>query len=135
MTIFEEHPIPLWKKVLLAERLIAGLVDLIIAAGLCLFPRIGWMVGLIYFLTKDALPFLHGQSLGKKIFNLRVIILPHYASMSGAAEKSIIRGLVAIIPGLNIVDLWFLITRKVRLADEWAETRVVYDQDWETTGS
>ncbi len=135
MTIFKKQPPLLWEKVLLSERLLAGVVDLVIVAGLCFFPRIGWMIGLIYHLTKDALPFLNGQSFGKKIFNLRVIILPHHASMSGEAEKSVIRGLVAIIPGLNIVDLWFLITRKVRLADEWAETRVVYDQDWETTGS
>jgi uncharacterized RDD family membrane protein YckC len=125
----------LWEKVALSERLLAAFVDLVIVVGLSLFPRIGWMVGLIYHLTRDSLPFLNGQSFGKKFFNLRVIILPQYASMSGAAEKSVIRGLVAIIPGLNIVDLWFLITRKVRLADEWAETRVVYHQDWETIGN
>ncbi len=134
MELNPEQPL-LWEKVALSERLLAALVDLVIVVGLSFFPRIGWMFGLIYHLTRDSLPFLNGQSFGKKIFNLRTIILPHYASMTGAAEKSVIRGLVSIIPGLNVVDLWFLITRKVRLADEWAETRVVYNQDWETMGS
>lgn len=125
----------MWEKVTLTERLLAGLVDLVIAAGLSLFPRVGWMIGLIYLLSKDALPFLNGQSFGKKMFNLRVVVLPQLAAMTGEAEKSVIRGLLLIIPVLNLIDLWHLITRKVRLADQWAETRVVYNEEWETTGS
>lgn len=125
----------LWEKVPLSERLMAGLVDIVIAVLLSLFPKIGWMFGVIYLLAKDSLSFLNGQSFGKKIFNLRTIALPHYASLSGWPEKSIIRGLVQVIPVLNIIDLYYLITKKVRIADKWAETRVIRNQDWEAKGS
>ncbi|WP_010664193.1 RDD family protein [Marinilabilia salmonicolor] len=125
----------LWEKVPLSERLMAGLVDIVIAVLISLFPKIGWMFGVIYLLAKDSLSFLNGQSFGKKIFNLRTIALPHYASLSGWPEKSIIRGLVQIIPVLNIIDLYQLITQKVRIADKWAETRVIRNQDWEAKGS
>lgn len=125
----------LWEKVPLSERIMAGLVDIVIAVLISLFPKIGWMFGVIYLLAKDSLSFLNGQSFGKKIFNLRTIALPHYASLSGWPEKSIIRGLVQIIPVLNIIDLYFLITHKVRIADKWAETRVIRNQDWEAKGS
>ncbi len=124
-----------WEKVPIGERLLAGLVDLVIAAIISLFPRIGWIFGLIYLLSKDSLSFLDGQSFGKKIFNLRTIALPHYASLSGWPEKSVIRGLVLFIPVLNLIDLYYMITRKVRIADQWAETRVIRNQDFDTTGS
>jgi uncharacterized RDD family membrane protein YckC len=125
----------LWEKVPTSERLLAGLVDIVIALLISLFPKIGWMFGLIYLLAKDSLSFLNGQSFGKKLFNLRTIALPHYASLTGWPEKSIIRGLVQIIPILNLIDLYYLITQKVRIADRWAETRVVRNQDWEANGS
>ncbi|PRY88655.1 hypothetical protein [Marinilabilia salmonicolor] len=125
----------LWEKVPLSERIMAGLVDIVIAVLISLFPKIGWMFGVIYLLAKDSLSFLNGQSFGKKIFNLRTIALPHYASLSGWPEKSIIRGLVQVIPVLNIIDLYYLITKKVRIADKWAETRVIRNQDWEAKGS
>ncbi|MFO8000017.1 MAG: hypothetical protein R6U46_02155 [Marinilabilia sp.] len=124
-----------WDKVPLGERLMAGLVDLAVAAVLSLFPRIGWMFGLLYILTRDSLPFLNGQSFGKKLFHLRTITLPHHASLTGWPEKSVIRGLVLLIPVLNLFDLYYLITQKVRIADRWAETRVIRDQDQDTTGS
>jgi uncharacterized RDD family membrane protein YckC len=124
-----------WEKVGLSERLMAGLIDLIIVAILCLFPRIGWMVGLIYLLTKDSLGFLDGQSFGKKLFNLRTIALPHYGALTGWPEKSVIRGLIILIPVLNIIDLYYLIIHKVRIADRWAETRVIRNQDQEITGN
>lgn len=125
----------LWEKVPVSERLLAGFVDIMIALLLSLFPKIGWMFGLIYLLAKDSFSFLDGQSFGKKLFHLRAITLPHYASMSGWPEKSVIRGLVLLIPILNLFDLYHLIKYKVRIADRWAETRVIRNQDWETTGS
>lgn len=119
----------------MGERILAGAVDLIIVAIISLFPRIGWMFGLIYLLTKDSLSFLNGQSFGKKLFHLRTIALPHNAALTGWPEKSIIRGLVLLIPILNVIDFYYLITHKVRIADRWADTRVIRNQDWETTGS
>jgi uncharacterized RDD family membrane protein YckC len=124
-----------WDKVPLGERLVAGFIDIIITILLSLFPKIGWLFGLIYLLGKDSFSFLGGQSFGKKLFNLRVIALPHHVALTGWPEKSIIRGLVLLIPVLNIIDLYYLITKKVRIADRWAETRVIKNQDWEAIGS
>ena len=127
----EENQKLLWEKVSLGERILAGLIDIIVAVLLSLFPKIGWMFGVIYLLAKDSLAFLNGQSFGKKLFNLRTIALPHHSSLSGWPEKSIIRGLVLIIPVLNLIDFYYLIIHKVRIADRWAETRVIRNQDWE----
>jgi len=113
----------------LTERIIAAIIDIIIVAVLCLFPRIGWLVGIIYHLTRDSLPFLKGQSFGKRLLHLKVITLPKQESLVNYPEKSIIRGLVMLIPGLNIIDFWFLYHKGQRLADIWAQTTVIYSSE------
>ncbi len=118
------------------ERIIAALIDIIIVIGLCFFPRVGWMIGIIYHLTRDSMPFLNGQSFGKHLMHIKVIALPQKTSLTKYPEKSIIRGLVTIIPILNIIDIWYFMTKGYRLADKWAETTVVHyvkDDDSETT--
>ncbi len=109
----------------LTERLIATIIDIAIVMGLCLFPRIGWMFGLIYHLTKDSLPFLGGQSFGKKLMHIKAVTVPQQLPLTGFPEKSVIRGLVLLIPILNLIDIWFLLTKGYRLADNWAQTGVV----------
>ena len=37
------------------ERFVAAFIDIIIVAGLFFFPRIGWMLGLIYHLLKESM--------------------------------------------------------------------------------
>lgn len=109
----------------LAERFIAALIDFVIVCGLCMFPRIGWMFGLIYHLTRDALPFLGGQSFGKKLMHLKVVAQPNNSPLTASPEKSVIRGIVFLIPGLNLIDIVYLYTKGQRLADKWAETEVI----------
>ncbi|MCL2073869.1 MAG: RDD family protein [Marinilabiliaceae bacterium] len=108
----------------LTERILAAIVDIAIVCGLSLFPRIGWIFGLFYFLLRDSL-FFKGQSLGKKLMRIKVITLPENEPLSNYPEKSALRAIVALIPGLNLVDLWFLITVGYRLADKWAQTAVI----------
>jgi uncharacterized RDD family membrane protein YckC len=115
----------------LTERIIAAIIDIIIVAILCLFPRIGWLVGIIYHLTRDSLPFLKGQSFGKHLLHLKVVTLPKQESLVNYPEKSIIRGLVMLIPVLNIIDFWFLYHKGQRLADIWAQTTVIYSSEAE----
>ncbi|WP_062126552.1 RDD family protein [Geofilum rubicundum] len=107
------------------ERIIAAFIDIIIVIGLCFFPRVGWMIGIIYHLTRDSMPFLYGQSFGKHLMQIKVIALPQKTSLTRYPEKSIIRGLVMMIPILNIIDIWYFLTKGYRLADKWAETTVV----------
>jgi len=117
----------------LTERIIAALIDIIIAIGLGFFPKIGWMIGIIYHLTRDSMPFLNGQSFGKHLMQIKVITLPQKKSLTKYPEKSIIRGLVMLIPILNLIDLWYFISAGYRLADKWTETTVIrYTKDDES---
>jgi len=109
----------------LAERFLAFVIDLAIAAGLFLFPMIGWIFGILYFLMRDSFSFLKGQSLGKKLMRIKAITLPEQESLDKSPEKSLIRGVVVLIPILNIIDVYFLFSMGYRLADLWAQTAVV----------
>ena len=109
----------------LMERALAAIIDIAIVGGLCLFPRIGWIVGLFYFLLRDSLSFMKGQSFGKKLMRIKVITLTEQESLVNYPEKSALRGIVSLVAGLNLIDLWFLITTGYRLADRWAQTVVV----------
>jgi uncharacterized RDD family membrane protein YckC len=115
----------------LTERIIAAIIDLVIVIGLCLFPRIGWIFGLIYHLMRDSMPLLNGQSFGKHLMRIKVIVLPQQDSMIKYPEKSIIRGIVTLIPILNIIDVWYLFYKGQRLADIWTSTAVVYSKESE----
>ena len=109
----------------LTERVIAAIIDIAVAVGLSFFPKIGWIFGLFYFLIRDSIPFLKGQSLGKKLMKIRTITLPEQESLVNYPEKSIIRGVITLIPILNLIDIWFLYSTGYRLADVWAQTAVV----------
>ena len=109
----------------LPERILAAIIDLAIVAGFCFFPRIGWIIGVFYFLLRDSLSFLKGQSFGKKLMKMKVITIPEQESLVGNPEKSIIRGIIFLIPFLNLIDIWYLVTTGIRLADRWAQTAVI----------
>ena len=109
----------------LTERFMALFIDVVIAVGLSMFPRIGWIVGLIYFLAKDAIPAFDGQSIGKKFFNLKVITSKTHQPLTKHPERSLIRSIVFLLPIVNIIDIYRLISNGERLADKWAETTLI----------
>ena len=109
----------------LPERILAAIIDLAIVAGFCFFPKIGWIIRVFYFLLRDSLSFLKGQSFGKKLMKMKVITIPEQESLVGNPEKSIIRGIIFLIPFLNLIDIWYLVTTGIRLADRWAQTAVI----------
>ena len=111
----------------LHERLLAFLIDMVIVMLLCLIPKVGWIFGLIYFLGRDAIPSLKGQSAGKKVFRIRTRTIGTHESLSVNPEKSVTRGLILLIPVVNIIDICLLITKGKRLADRWTDTEVVKD--------
>ena len=66
------------------NRVLAALIDVAIAYGISVIfglilghntwdSTIGEIVGSIYFLSKEALPFLGGQSIGKKLMKIRAV--------------------------------------------------------------
>jgi uncharacterized RDD family membrane protein YckC len=109
----------------LPERTLAAIIDVAISGVLWLFPQVGWIFGLFYFLIRDSIPFLKGQSCGKKLMKIKTITLAEQESLVRYPEKSFIRGIIALIPGLNLIDLWYLYSTGYRLADRWAQTAVV----------
>ncbi len=83
-----------------------------------------------YMFTRDALPevsgFLGGQSIGKKLMNIKVIREDTGASIVGDYGAAIIRQVSLVIPFFNIVDaLMVFSSDKKRFGDKWAKTIVV----------
>ncbi len=108
------------------NRILAYIIDVLIIAALSFVPYVGWAVGIAYALTRDALPFLDGQSVGKKAMNIRAVTedgLP----LTNNWGPAIIRNIVLLIPIFPLIELIVLLTndKKQRLGDQWAKTRVV----------
>jgi uncharacterized RDD family membrane protein YckC len=125
-------------------RAIAAVIDCLLAFGLqiaaaLILPsffgnKIPWLIGIAYLVTRDSLPFLGGQSVGKKAMHIKAVTLDG-KSLCGNWEPSLIRSGVLVIPLFVIVELFILISREDkpehgrRLGDEWAKTKVILAKD------
>lgn len=124
-------------------RAIAALIDVALAIGLqisalWILPdfaeRIAWLVGVAYLVGRDSLPFLDGQSVGKKAMRLRVLTLEG-KPVTGNWEAALIRNAILLIPVFPLIELFVLLTREGkpdqgrRLGDEWSKTKVVIAED------
>ena len=89
-------------------------------------PILGLLVVVAYLLMRDALPFLDGQSIGKKLVGIRAVD-ENGAALTGNYGPSVIRNVVLIIPFFPLVELIVLLTNSEtrRLGDQWGKTRVV----------
>ncbi len=83
------------------QRVLAWLIDLAIVFGLLLLllRGLGWWVGGAYVLFRDG--FFEGQSLGKRILGLRVVV--HQDQMRCTFFESVLRNLLWLLPGVNII--------------------------------
>jgi uncharacterized RDD family membrane protein YckC len=101
-------------------RLIAYIIDGVISC----IPFVGW----IYIFTKDALPFLKGQSIGRKVMKLKCV-MEDGSSMEGQWGPCIIRQIVFCIPFFGLVELYMVLVKNketgIRFGDQWAKTKVV----------
>ena len=116
-------------------RVIAGIIDCFAAGGIylvisALSDSLAALVMIAYVLTRDALPFLEGQSIGKKLMKLRAVTMDG-KKLTGDWQASIVRNLSMAIPFFGLVEAYILYSRQgregalQRLGDEWAKTRVV----------
>jgi len=110
------------------DRFIAALLDGLIFAFTYL-PFIGllfWLLGFAYNLVKDALPFLDGQSLGKKVMKLRVLDIDTMKPITNLYDKSAVRYLALFL----LIDFVLIFTSPNyrRLGDQWARTIVVKEK-------
>ena len=110
------------------ERIVAAVADVIVAAVLSgiFWHPVAWALSTGYILTRDALPFLEGQSLGKKLLNLRAV-KQDGSSLSNDWGTSIVRNITLIIPVMQLVELFvYLVSDKQeRLGDKFAQTKVI----------
>lgn len=126
MEILDQSGNPELRKADSGNRIVAYLIDIILMGIMWLVPIAGWIAGPAYLLTRDSLPFLDGQSIGKKAMGLRAVTedgLP----LTNNWGPGIIRNIVLFIPLFPLVELIVLLTNQegLRLGDQWAKTRVV----------
>jgi uncharacterized RDD family membrane protein YckC len=108
------------------DRFIAALIDGVLCAAVSVIPILGWIVGLAYQFTKDALPFLDGQSLGKKVMKIRVVEEATGTPITNKYDKAILRAVSLIIPLFGIIDAAMVLSaEKKRFGDKWAGTIVI----------
>ncbi len=118
------------------QRFLAALIDGIIISVAVLAvssisSTLGTLVnllGLVYQLTKDAIPQLGGQSIGKKAMKIKVVKEDTGEMITGDWGASIIRYVSLLIPFFNIVDaLMVFSSDHRRFGDKWAKTVVVQE--------
>lgn len=111
------------------DRFLASLIDGILISVASVIPIIGTIVGIAYFLTKDALPFLNGQSIGKKAMKIRVLEEQTGEAITNKWDKAIVRSISLMIPIFGIVDAFMVLTEdRKRFGDKWAKTIVIKEQ-------
>ncbi len=135
----EGSPYP---KADLTLRGLARLVDLVLAFALAhVGHELGPLLAVLYLLTADGL--MHGQSVGKRIFGIRTMVVPK--RVPAGYRESFLRNapfalvalfyvvplwwLLLIVAGLPIVgfEAWMVLTDRlgVRIGDIFADTQVV----------
>ncbi len=111
------------------RRFLASFIDGLLMG---LFSGVHWtgaLIALAYCFTKDALPFLKGQSLGKKALGIRVVKDGTGGDITGDYAASAVRQVPLMIPVLNLVDsLMVFSARGRRFGDRWAKTVVVLER-------
>lgn len=136
-----EPPAPAVAETILHKRMLGGLIDVLISIGLYLvasailpdfLDKVAWALQVGYLLTRDALPFLHGQSLGKRALGLRAVT-NEGQPLTNNWQASIIRNIPFLIPILPLVEVIVLFVREndskrgLRLGDDFAKTKVVVE--------
>lgn len=119
-------------------RAAAAIIDVVVAGGLVMtatwmlpfLSRLGWLLGAAYMVSRDTVPFLGGQSVGKKAMKLKALTMDDQ-SLVGNWQVAFIRNGILMIPFFSLIELFVLLTREDkpergrRLGDEWAKTKVV----------
>ncbi len=112
----------------IAASFIGYLVLLITGSGFLQYAVIG-----LVMLTRDSLPFLDGQSIGKKAMRIRAVS-EEGASLSGDWVTGATRNLLFAVPLLGVIECFIMLSRSGnvgagrRLGDDWAKTKVIAEE-------
>ena len=118
----------------LGDRFLGGIIDwLVILAISYLLNNLGWalsyVVSAAYLLVRDALPFLDGQSIGKKVMKTRSVYEDSGAPITNDYQTSFMRNILLFIPIVGLIDALFIFGgERKRLGDKMGKTIVVYDK-------
>ena len=118
--------------VIIDTAVIWGVVIMLWFVAPWLASKAGWLLCAGYMLTRDSLPFLGGQSVGKKAMKIRAVTLDGQ-SLAGKWEPGVMRNVSLVIPLLNLVEVFVLLNREggpdrgKRLGDEWGKTKVIVE--------
>ena len=117
------------------DRLIGGIIDWIIVIAISYLLRgiVGWslsyLISTAYILVRDALPFLDGQSIGKKVMKTRAVQEDSEAPLTNDYRASFLRNILLFIPVAGLIDALFIFgEERKRLGDKMAKTKVIYDR-------
>jgi len=117
----------------IGDRLLGGLIDWIVVLVIYYLLKglVGWslsyLVAAAYILIRDALPFLEGQSIGKKVMKTRGVHEDSGAPITNDYRTSFLRNIFLFIPIVSLVDALFIFSGdRKRLGDRIAKTIVVY---------
>jgi uncharacterized RDD family membrane protein YckC len=116
----------------IAAALIDGILINIITFLFYVFPYgdyIAYSLQLLFWLTRDALPFLDGKSLGKKLIGLRVVRESDLSPITDDYGTSLVRMVPLFIPLFQIIDALMVFSHdRRRFGDRWAKTVVIADR-------
>ncbi len=119
----------------LMDRFLGGVIDWLVVLVIYYVLRgfvggsLGYLVAAAYILVRDALPFLEGQSIGKKVMKTRAVNEDTGAPITNDYRTSILRNLLLFIPIVSFIDALFIFGGQYkRLGDKMAKTMVIYDK-------
>jgi len=126
-TVIEPETLPAGEPASIGNRILAYLIDGIVIIPLYIIPILGPLAAIAYMLTRDALPFLDGQSIGKKVMKLRVVSSETGKPMTNDYGAVVVRTIVLSIPLFVFVELYMMNKNSdnSRLGDEWSKTKVI----------
>ena len=121
----------------LVKRFLGAFIDVIVAGVLAsivgqIFGEsfLSYLVWGLVMLTKDSLPFLEGQSIGKKVMKMKAV-KEDGSSLSADWVSGATRNILLAIPVAGVIECFILLTRSgnpgdgLRLGDDWAKTKVI----------
>lgn len=136
----DEDPLPEdGQEVSFQPRMMAAIIDLFVVLFLTvglniLLPSVlealSQIVAFAYLLTKDSLPFLQGQSIGKRVMKLRAVTVDG-KPLTGQWAPGILRNVFWVISPIELVILWSKYSNGKpmrRIGDEVAKTKVIADR-------
>ncbi len=118
------------------SRVIGGVIDSCVCLGVYLaftlilpgfLDFLGSLASTAYFLTRDSLPFLQGQSIGKKAMRIKAVTLEGQ-SLAGNWQAGIVRNIFMLIWPVELFILWSRNEKggsMRRLGDDYAKTKVI----------